>query len=415
MDEDFKLFYRFNTGKEKKYLQNNQDKYYGIVISSHICRFYSDMVMTFLNKVEKPYFIDPVTYVFGLSSKVMKKDEGELKKSYESLIEFYGKPFSDYLGETPIDPSGLSQEEKEIFVEKTIELQENILNERDSTQESLKTYMDILGETSDEENNLEFLVPPYFYSKDIDDNFYNLTLELSTIAKEKYGDKKITPIICITKDILGNEQKIQKIAKDYGKFETCLIWLADFDERKLGSSKLIKYVDMIEILKRKIDNLISLYGGEFSILSYKFGLDGMVSGICYSSSKDPERVTTGGGLPLRYYIPEAHTKTVEANARIYYTKHHRMLCDCDICESLKEKSNNIEEFFDSLGRENAKNHFIQNFNLVVNKVEGKSLKNIKKALKSDFKQCKNNKLKENYEIDYSHLKNWIDTLSNYTK
>lgn len=413
MSNEVKIYYRFNTGEEKKYLLDNKNEYHGIVISAHICTFYSDMIMSFLKKVKKPYFVDPITYIFGLSPDAMKKDGGDLKKSYEQLINYYGEPFSDFLGRDKLDPSILSSSEKEKLVKKTLELQKNLLSETGPSQRSLNEYIHIMGGNDDEEDHLEFLIPPYFYSKNIDDEFYKLSLELSLIARDLEEDARITPVICISKELLEDENHISQVIQDYSTFDSCIIWLANFKEKREDVVSLTRYTNFIDMFSEQFETLITLYGGEFSLISSKFGLTGMASGICYSSYKNPKKIASGGGFPLRYFIPEAHTKTVEANARTYYTKHKEMLCECSVCSGLKNDYGSAEEFFKNLGRENAKTHFIHKLHEIKKEIEQTDISDIRNTLYHDLKVCKNNKLMENFEIDYSHIARWIKVLGRY--
>jgi len=414
MDNDFDIYYRFNTGNEKKFLKNNKSRYHGIVISGHICMFYSDMVMTFLNGIDKPYIIDPVTYVFGLDPEGMRKEDGTLKKSYEALIDFYGEPFEQYLGEEALKPDELDWQEKETLVEKTIDLEKNIVEGKNPSQKSLLDYKETLAEeqTDESENYLKCVIPPYFYFEDVTDEFYDLSLELARITEDKTDDIQVTPVICLSKHILNDEHKINEILNDYQNFDGCFIWIADFDEEKERVSNLTKYLQLIEDFSEVFDTLISFYGGEFSIISSKKGLSGVVSGICYSTSKDPEGVTSGGGFPLRYYIPEAHTKTVEANARIYYTNYERFLCECEVCSKLDKKAESIEDFFEKLDREKARNHFIHQYLEILNQVEQNDISYTLSELDQDLRFCERYKLRENYEIDYNHIRRWIKAFEN---
>lgn len=84
-----KVYYRLGTAEEKRLFEDFSEHFYGIVIGANLAAFYPDWLPTFLRKVRKPFFIDPVAYVFARSLENIRK-ETEIKKSFQKLANKYG-------------------------------------------------------------------------------------------------------------------------------------------------------------------------------------------------------------------------------------------------------------------------------------------------------------------------------------
>ena len=57
-------YYRIGPMSEKKILMGNKERFHGVVISAHIAAHYYDSLKKYLFSLGKPFFIDPMTYVF---------------------------------------------------------------------------------------------------------------------------------------------------------------------------------------------------------------------------------------------------------------------------------------------------------------------------------------------------------------
>src|SRR3989442_14049137 len=101
-------FYRLGPTNEKELFKRRHDTYEGVIVPAHIASYYSAFSAEFIGGLRKPYFIDPMTYVFARDPSLLrrfKKDKstgrtlrdlfnqkvkGEIKRSYTKLIDEYG-------------------------------------------------------------------------------------------------------------------------------------------------------------------------------------------------------------------------------------------------------------------------------------------------------------------------------------
>ena len=110
---------------------------------------------------------------------------------------------------------------------------------------------------------------------------------------------------------------------------------------------------------------MALYGGFFTLTLATAGLGGISSGVCYAESKSVSRQATGGGAPIRYYVPWAHTKVVKANAITFYTANPLEYCKCSICRAALDGQlrtgvkSRIVQAFEQLDRSSSGRHFIR--------------------------------------------------------
>ncbi len=107
-------FYRLGPTKEKELFKRHRDTYDGVVIPAHIASYYCAFCSEFVGSLGKPYFIDPMTYIFANDPVQLKrfvkdketgrtkrdrfgrKKKGDVKRSYSKLIE------QDYQGPVKI-------------------------------------------------------------------------------------------------------------------------------------------------------------------------------------------------------------------------------------------------------------------------------------------------------------------------
>src|SRR6266498_3169943 len=101
-------FYRLGPTNEKGLFKRRRDTYDGVVVPAHIASYYVAFCSEFIGALGKPYFIDPVTYIFSqdpvtlkrflkdkegrtLRDSLKQKLRGDIKRSYLKLIELeYG-------------------------------------------------------------------------------------------------------------------------------------------------------------------------------------------------------------------------------------------------------------------------------------------------------------------------------------
>jgi len=419
------IFYRLGSVGEKSLFKDMKKYYDGIIIGAHLLSLYSSSIPVFIQELEKPFLIDPMTYVFGRSFDLLTKND-ELKKSFKKLIERFEKPISNILKNREFVPSDFlkngqwNEKLLEKFIKNVLNLQKNIMISSPA-QQSILEYMEILGEAK-KPLKPKYLIAPYFYFSSTTDPWYLITQEFSKRTEKFKKNEKIYSVICFSKNILLDGKEIKKVIEDYSNIQVdgYLLWISDLDETKDDQKFLEGLVQFVRTLAEKSKKPIySLYGGYFSLLLSKYGLKGYSRGICYGEAKNVDTPTLGGRTTKRYYFPPIHAKLSERKARTLYQSNPHLLCQCEICKKILNKLRKnkqktiIEEFFNKLNIEQAKKHFIATHAKEIETITKLSKKEIIKTLKKDIETCEKIQLKEQLGIDHTYLTRWKEILEKY--
>ena len=387
-----------------------KDKYHGIVVGANVAAYGRTWVSQFMKTISKPFFVDPQTFAFQTSRDFILKND-DMKKSYSALALEYGIGGIALEDKRELVPEDFDAGGDVInFVESTIEFQKRLVSPVTGSQRSIFEYAEILGygEEISKVEEPEFLVAPYFYFRNTEDPWYNINLHLMDCAKELFSESEVYAVICTEKDILLKEKEIDRIVEHYSDINGIILWFSDFNELNQEKEILKSYIQFLRKLSPK--DILAMYGGHFSILSSKFGLNGISPGIGMSEYKNVTHRVTGGVFSNRYYIPQAKTMVVEADARSFYLDHPANLCKCDVCgEITKNASSDPNEFFTQLTPELAKKHYCLCRVAENRYMQERSLSEINENLKNNFNFCENN-IDGIYNIKYRHLGVWLSVL-----
>jgi len=425
-------YYRIGITNEGKLLADNPNTFHGIVIQGNFTALYKDWLATFLQKLKKPFFVDPRTEVFGLDLNNIKKDN-DFRASFQKLIDHYdntakSKFFSNLLKHGKLSPDTfITRNPKKwnsklinVLVDGTITLQKNILNlDITSNKQSIKKYLKILEELPDE-NKLtgpEFLVAPYFYFNNTSSPWFEINVKLIDTTKRKYKEK-VYAVICFDKEILGDDKEIANIISNYNNADGFLVWINGFYENKVETTLLRNYVHLLQKLIRTQKPIINLYGSYFTLLLSKYiKIDGYSRGIALGEGREVENPATGGGTPNRYYISLVHDFAVEETAIKVLSRYPVSRCKCDICKPVfvevikKRPPNDIvlaTNFIKNLRSQWFKAHFMHVHNQEIKNVADTSV-DLKNGLRQDAETAKKYRLRE-LDVKTNHLERWLGSL-----
>jgi hypothetical protein len=209
----------------------------------------------------------------------------------------------------------------------------------------------------------------------------------------------------MSKEIILDQNKINRISEDYKEFDGYILWISELNEREDDKKYLEGLNNLVKTLSKNKKPIVILYGEFLSLLlSKKYPLLSYVRNICYGEHKNAESSLTGGPLPQkRYYLTFTHSKISETQARELFSLNPDLLCKCDICSKIKYKT--IEEFFENLQNTDFNKHFMVSHYLETKR----SKEELKKDLIENKELCKNRKM-ENLGINYEHLDKWLSIL-----
>ncbi len=423
-----KIFYRLGMFNERSLFLNNKEFYDGIVIKANILEFYEKAATELLTESEKPYIIDPITFIFLLEPDYLTSSKGNLKKPYVKLKEKYGYLINDIIGKRRIESADFkiasnneyNNELIDNFISSVLSFQVNKIH---NTVPQIKKYAEMLkGEDIESkypelfkkfENIItsEFtkpycIVPPYFPASSVQDPFYEISLYIAKRSIKFKNDNKLFPVIALSKEMIMDPNIVRKVVNDYNDegFDGFLIWIVNFNDEKEYESALAGFASLILNFKRITKKeIINLYSGYYSVLLSYLGIDGIVSNICYGTFK---KLEFGAGFrpPIRYYIPHLHRKEALLNAARYYENSFNKWCKCDICKDIKYTD--IKSFLSEVGisLDDARTHFMIN--------RKNEIINLNPSLRNEISEILRNYNESDKEIiEIEHLKRWSNILT----
>jgi len=382
------------------------------------------------------FFVDPRTEVFGIDLNNIKK-ENDFRVSFQKLIDHFdrssnSKYFSTKLKQGKLSPNDfiLSKKPKKwntklinVLINGTLSLQNNILNlDTSSNKRSIKKYLKILQELENEDEEIsgvEHIVAPYFYFPNTFSPWFEINVKLLNTMANKAKDTDVYCLLCFDSEVLGNNEEIQKIIKNYKQAKGFLLWINNFYEIKMEANNLKNYINFIKELKKAGKPIINLYGGFYTLLLTKYlKIDGYSRGIGIGEGRDVETPATGGGTPNRYYLQLVHYFMVEEVAVKVLGRNPDLRCKCDICSPLfteiikKIKPPNDQslalEFINRLAPQKFKAHFMHSHNSEIKKVSEEEY-DPKIELKKEIQSTNTKRLSE-LDVRTIHLDRWLRSL-----
>lgn len=417
------LFYRLGVGADRIVLEQHPEAYSGLAINAQVAIWGKNWIGTFLGTTKKPYFIDPLTYPLAMDPALLLREEN-LRKSFEKLMPHYGSLALETGGKRRIRPRDLLEgghltARAEELAERVISFQKGVFQREDRMQQSLLRYMEILEEELPfgEPPEPLFLVPPYFHAENPDDDWYRISLSLAHFSSQVFADATIRPTICVSEACLDSPRAMRRILEDYADFAGVLVWVSPFDEKRESLERLRSLKLLLDGFFESDIPWMALYGGYFALCVATSQGSGVVSGICYGESKDVQAKTTGGGFPLRYYVPAARTKAVLATTRTFLTDHTGFVCHCGVCSGILDRigveqlnPEAVDQYLSEFDFTLAKRHFLVNRAMESQRVHETSREEVAASLRRDYEKLRKSR-SELYGIANAHLGKWAKVIS----
>ena len=350
---DPKVIIRMGSHAEKDYIEKTARYLDGIIVAANLFEATQGATASLLGKkLNKPYYIDPMTYAYGRNLDLIKSPQGktgksDFKRSYKELGDKLSLPFTSALQKnsrlTPKDfEDSLKVEES---CKAVIEYQLNRIKENFDEDPEYKEYaMDI--------SNPEAIYAPYFYIEpDSPSAWLDLVLLLAKVSAGLEYKVPIHAIICTDEVMLEHNNFLSKIKKELPKtgVEGVWFWLSDFDELTSDVKRLKAFRSLVEDVSGEME-VYSLHGGYFSLSLCKYGLSGISHGVGYGEKKSVVPVQGAATPTVRYHLPDFHKRMgVPAIQRCFDglkiktpDDFHKKICDCVVCKGVVSKE--LSEF-----------------------------------------------------------------------
>lgn len=450
---------RFGRSVETKIFKEHQDTFEGMVMNgnavAHFGRALSDFV--FIQAKRKTFFIDPLTHAFQHPLDKIYSEKGEVRPSLKKMIDIYDEPLRSTIlnrdKPRPVIPGDFKPAIIREFTQKVLNFQRRHLFNylEDDFKAYLEEFKDLLPSAP------AFLTPPYFYMNvpknesyfenwiELNKQFVEISREITDKSEKIFGQFVIDQALLMK--IAGEKSEkglLQRFLEIYRTADGILLWIDELDEHKALLNTLKALSHLVKSIKEKFPGkwLINLYGGYFSEMLMKVGLDGVVHGPEYGESRAV--VPVGGGIPIaRYYYPSIK-KRVPSNEVISWLTHlnfsnvetfYRNVCDCPFCK-LKIAGQAINDFIEIYGKTDSveintrwKKKMIREFPTIES--SNNCLAHYLEVKKREFAQVESHDLgalvkeltevyekhKEYFdtwidEVHFSHLKRWKEALEN---
>ena len=279
------IYYRIGTAGEQGLFDAEKASYEGLAVGAHVAAIGRAWVSGLLFRLGKPYFVDPVTYVFAQDPQLVRRAD-ELRRSYDEVAETYGGVVRQYAGKRALRASDLKQQKvAEDLVTQVIGFQEKVFSKPDAAQASLLEYLGELGEEVHGPSSPTFLIPPYFYAGSADDPWHDVNVRLADIALGQIGKEKIAPVICVSEHGISTNKAVDRLVSDYSRFSNVFIWVSGLKEQKATQSQLLSYSSLVQGLAAKGATPRSFYGVRSRSGSEPRGLAAFPPGFATRSPK----------------------------------------------------------------------------------------------------------------------------------
>lgn len=328
-------FVQFGTVQEQDILLRASDFYDGLIVKANLVTSFPGATYSFLQKIEKDFFIDPITYIFGTKAEHLNSEDATPKDVYMELAGKYLGKFQDNLKSgQATDPYSLTKEEMAETTRNVIAFQKHAW---DSVGGDGDIFQKLLDSISKPMAPL-FYVAPYFIVRE-NNVQESLRVNRSLLEEGLKLETNVAAIIPLEKGILDDSTALAQVAAEYSKTDCSLFifWIDSFDEIDVTPTRLINLISFIQTLKRK-GRVMNLFGGFLSAMLTKKGLDAFAHGLAYSEKRGFEPVQGMMPTPMYYFLPFHQRypvdKFIGQFSNIKVKEFREKICNCLICEKL---------------------------------------------------------------------------------
>lgn len=350
---DPKVIIRMGSHAEKDYLEKTARYLDGIIVGANLFEATPGATATLLGKkLNKPYYIDPMTYTYGRDLDFIKSPQGktrelDFKRSYKELAEKLLMPFkSALLKNSRVTPRDFEDDVSTEECCKTVmEYQINRIKENFDEDPEYKEY------ASDIPNPAAIYAPYFYIEPNNNDAWLDLVLLLAKVSSGLKYDVPVHAIICTDEEMLDDSNFLSKLKSELPRtgIGGVWFWFSDFDELTCDIKKLKKFRSLVEDISKEI-KVYNLHGGYFSLSLCKYGLTGISHGIGYGEKKSVVPVIGAATPTVRYHLPDFHKRLgVPAIQRCFDSlkiktpdDFHEKICGCAVCKGIVSK--NLADF-----------------------------------------------------------------------
>ena len=295
--------------------------------------------------LDKPIWIDPVTYAFVAAPAYLKSVQGgerRYKKTFLELAERFGSPFSDAVsGDRPVRANDFSDAVLAAAVQRVVDWQ-------------LEVFAPDEGDLKYGASALEpaLLTLPFFpvtlseNGRLVDADWLRVNLNAIRLGADAYEAKRLAAGLLTDLDAFDHPDW-QTVVDGYADtlttsgVEHLWLWISDFDEVNASLARATRFLAAIDEFARRGVHVHQAFGGSFSSHALTRGLATVGHGVNYWESKGWEPIASGGLPSARYFHPQLRERlrVPEAVAIVVELVEdpiafRDLVCGCEICSQV---------------------------------------------------------------------------------
>jgi hypothetical protein len=251
-------FLRFGLQRKKAFLRDVRNAYDGLVLPANILLYQYKSTPSVVLMCEKPFFVDPMSYLFGQPYEQFKrrvKSGPQFKPSFDRLMLGHGLKPGEFLGysyERLLAFLKSSPENCEILTTNALSFQWNRVWDTISNARELLTAEQQASLVA-EAYRPSFLIPPYFrYGIKPQDG--NVATDLNRAINEYCHSARgnwqdIFPMVFVEKETLRNRcvEDVIRLATEHD-FPGHCVWADKFDERDATEAEISGLIHLVRSL-----------------------------------------------------------------------------------------------------------------------------------------------------------------------
>ncbi len=371
---------RFGMHRDTQLIHEQKHNIDGLVVPAHILVYQAGVTSVFVASMyDKPYVLDPMTFVFQNKKGNLFNSGGRLRASINRLCEECFPELADLIESLgPVEtlaPEAVADVPS--LCKGFVEFQLTAVARSFASSKASK-YLSRYSTTA--ATAPRCVLPPYFRFAAVRDAWYAVSLQCAQAAQSLFPDQAVAPVVCCPVSALGTPA-IELLAEDYASFPRVFIWLDNLNEATASSTDIGQCRQLVGSLSDAGPVPEALYGGYMLMLTGHDGLDALSHGIIYTQHKSYSLTPGTGGAPERYYIPKLHQFRSLSQTDLILHQHPELICDCSTCSRvLGDSPDNIVYYLDN--PEMLRTHFMTVRREEADGLSGRSLADIGDELRA---------------------------------
>lgn len=334
---------RVGSLSDKRVIDDSAGQFDVLVVQGNLAVSASQALATW--PLDKPVWIDPITYAFAASPvHLQSKDENGhryYKKTFLSLAKAFGQPYLAAVeGNRMLGPDD--------FDTGTVESVERVL----AWQEGVFAPLDEDKKYGAEPISPVLLTVPFFplvvsdLSVAAKPHWLDVNLQLAAEAAAIRDPSRLAVGFLASLDVFDHERFevwLEAYVDQLNKLGIRHLWwwISDHDEMTTSLQRASRLIKSIELLVSRDIQVHQAFGGSLSSLALLRGLSSVAHGVNYWEQKGWEPIASGGLPSARYFHPalRERLRVPEAIAIVDHLiadsqEFYERVCGCSTCRDV---------------------------------------------------------------------------------